>query len=236
MPNKYFNAMSNIKMDDQKKKEIIQKMMNVESNNKKGVILMNKIRKTWISIAAILGIAACGGLAYAGIKNNKPNIEDFGIAFSDNYSEYEYVFEDQLLESNGTTIKLESAMCNEGFTVLKFDITLSDEIEQYENETCGLGYLSYNDEIDDGNGFPRLAGANYNLIIDGTNQWLRGRCITNLNENIVNKNYTDYEIYFLSDNLLENKTKFTITLKDFCLNVGEKLYEIPGKLEFELDK
>ena len=76
----------------------------------------------------------------------------------------------------------------------------------------------------------------YNLIIDGKKQWLRARYDNEIRENIINKNYTDYELYFLTDSMLGNKNKFSVTLKDFRLNVGEKLYEIPGKLEFELDK
>lgn len=236
MPNKYYEAISNIKMDEERKKEILEKLKEEKSKGNKGVTFMNKIRKMWMTIGAIAGIAAFGGLAYAGITANKPHVEDSGIAFSDNYNEYEYVFDSQVVESEGTTIKLESAMCNEGFTVLKFDVMLSDEIKQHADETCGLIYLSYNDEIEKDNSFPRLAGANYNLIINGKKQWLRLRYDRELKENIINKNYTDYELYLLTDEMLENKNKFTVTLKDFRLNVGEKLYEIPGIMEFELDK
>lgn len=236
MPNKYYEAISNIKLDEKKKAEIIQKLKEENVKNKGGIIIMNKVRKIWMTIGAVAGIAVCGGLAYAGLNSNKPNLEDYGISFTDNYNEYEYTFESQAVESNGTTIKLESAMCNEGFTVLKFDITLSEEIKQHADETCGLIYLSYNDEIEKGSNFPRLGGANYNLIIDGKKQWLRARYDNEIRENIINKNYTDYELYFLTDSMLGNKNKFSVTLKDFRLNVGEKLYEIPGKLEFELDK
>ena len=235
MKNNYFDAMSQIKASEELNNKIIQRLNEEKNKKMKGVVFMNKIRKLLIGLGTVAGMAICGGLAYAGINANKPHVEDYGITFSDNYNEYEYSFESKSIQSNGTIIKLESAVCNEGFTVLKFDITLNDEIKKHADETVGLEYLSYNDEIDEGN-FPRLGGANYNLIIDGKKQWIRGKYASELNENIINKNYTDYELYFLPNSIIGNKSSFTITLKDFRLNVGEKLYEIPGEIEFEVSK
>ena len=67
MPNKYYEAISNIKMDEERKKEILEKLKEEKSKGNKGVTFMNKIRKMWMTIGAIAGIAAFGGLAYAGI-------------------------------------------------------------------------------------------------------------------------------------------------------------------------
>ena len=234
MLSKYKKAISEIKADDSLNEKILLSIkQSKNSNNKEGFI--NTIKKVLISIGTLASLAACGGLVYAGIKSNKPSVENYGISFSDNYDEYEYKFENQTVEANGTTIKLESAVCNEGYTVLKFDVTLSDEIKQHADETVGLVYLSYNDTLDNNN-CPRLAGSNYNLKINDKEQWLRGKFADDVRENILNKNYTVYELYFIPDSYLDGKNTFTISLENFYLNVGEKIYSIPGKMKFELSK
>lgn len=234
MLSKYKKAISEIKADDSLSEKILLGIKQSKNSNKKeGVI--NTIKKVLISIGTLASLAACGGLVYAGIKSNKPTLEDYGISFSDKYDEYEYKFENQSVEANGTIIKLESAVCNEGYTVLKFDVTLSDEIKEYADETVGLIYLSYNDILDESN-CPRLSGSNYNLIINDKEQWLRGKYGNDIRENIFNKNYTVYELYFIPDSFLDEKNTFTISLENFYLNVGEKIYSIPGKMKFELSK
>ena len=234
MLSKYKKAISEIKADDSLNEKILLGIKQSKNSNKKeGVI--NTIKKVLISIGTLASLAACGGLVYAGIKSNKPVLEDYGISFSDKYDEYEYKFENQSVEANGTIIKLESAVCNEGYTVLKFDVTLSDEIKEYADETVGLIYLSYNDILDESN-CPRLSGSNYNLIINDKEQWLRGKYENDIRENIFNKNYTVYELYFIPDSFLDEKNTFTISLENFYLNVGEKIYSIPGKMKFELSK
>ena len=234
MLSKYKKAISEIKADDSLNEKILLGIKQSKNSNKKeGVI--NTIKKVLISIGTLASLAACGGLVYAGIKSNKPTLEDYGISFSDKYDEYEYKFENQSVEANGIIIKLESAVCNEGYTVLKFDVTLSDEIKEYADETVGLIYLSYNDILDESN-CPRLSGSNYNLIINDKEQWLRGKYENDIRENIFNKNYTVYELYFIPDSFLDEKNTFTISLENFYLNVGEKIYSIPGKMKFELSK
>lgn len=234
MLSKYKKAISEIKADDSLNEKILLGIKQSKNSNKKESVI-NTIKKVLISIGTLASLAACGGLVYAGIKSNKPTLEDYGISFSDKYDEYEYKFENQSVEANGTIIKLESAVCNEGYTVLKFDVTLSDEIKEYADETVGLIYLSYNDILDESN-CPRLSGSNYNLIINDKEQWLRGKYGNDIRENIFNKNYTVYELYFIPDSFLDEKNTFTISLENFYLNVGEKIYSIPGKMKFELSK
>ena len=234
MLSKYKKAISEIKADDSLNEKILLGIKQSKNSNKKESVI-NTIKKVLISIGTLASLAACGGLVYAGIKSNKPTLENYGISFSDKYDEYEYKFENQSVEANGTIIKLESAVCNEGYTVLKFDVTLSDEIKEYADETVGLIYLSYNDILDESN-CPRLSGSNYNLIINDKEQWLRGKYENDVRENIFNKNYTVYELYFIPDSFLDEKNTFTISLENFYLNVGEKIYSIPGKMKFELSK
>ena len=234
MLSKYKKAISEIKADDSLNEKILLGIKQSKNSNKKESVI-NTIKKVLISIGTLASLAACGGLVYAGIKSNKPTLENYGISFSDKYDEYEYKFENQSVEANGTIIKLESAVCNEGYTVLKFDVTLSDEIKEYADEPEGLIYLSYNDILDEYN-CPRLSGSNYNLIINDKEQWLRGKYENDIRENIFNKNYTVYELYFIPDSFLDEKNTFTISLENFYLNVGEKIYSIPGKMKFELSK
>lgn len=234
MLSKYKKAISEIKADDSLNEKILLGIKQSKNSNKKESVI-NTIKKVLISIGTLASLAACGGLVYAGIKSNKPTLENYGISFSDKYDEYEYKFENQSVEANGTIIKLESAVCNEGYTVLKFDVTLSDEIKEYADEPEGLIYLSYNDILDESN-CPRLSGSNYNLIINDKEQWLRGKYENDIRENIFNKNYTVYELYFIPDSFLDEKNTFTISLENFYLNVGEKIYSIPGKMKFELSK
>ena len=234
MLSKYKKAISEIKADDSLNEKILLGIKQSKNSNKKESVI-NTTKKVLISIGTLASLAACGGLVYAGIKSNKPTLENYGISFSDKYDEYEYKFENQSVEANGTIIKLESAVCNEGYTVLKFDVTLSDEIKEYADETVGLIYLSYNDILDESN-CPRLSGSNYNLIINDKEQWLRGKYKNDVRENIFNKNYTVYELYFIPDSFLDEKNTFTISLENFYLNVGEKIYSIPGKMKFELSK
>lgn len=233
MSNKYFEAISQIKADDELNEEIVKRLEQENNKKYKGGIII-KLRKMVATISAILGVAACGGLAYAGITgklSSKPNVEDYGITFSEDYEEYEELFESQYVEKDGTTVRLESAVCNEGFIVLKFDITLSDELKEIAEESAGLSYLSYNNKSRED-----LGEANYNLIIDGKKEWVRGRYANDLQENVGNKNYTSYQLYYLPDTIIGNKKTFTITLEDIRLVIEEKIFEIDGNFKFELSK
>lgn len=76
-----------------------------------------------IFITGTIGVyAACGGTI-----NGKPIIEWLGIKFSEKYEEYKVNVEDQEISFDGTSISLVGTVCDEGFTVLEFDVTLSDK-------------------------------------------------------------------------------------------------------------
>jgi hypothetical protein len=237
---KYKNDSSAIKPSDESKNNLIEKMneKQAENNIKTNIryAKKNKIRKTITSIVGIIGILLGGGLAYAGITGNF-KFGDTGIEFSQNIEEYQ-VEENQSLESNGNIIELTSKVCDDGFVILQFNVTLSNEQSQSAEETCGLQYISFNDDIVNENGYEdtRLAGSNYNLIIDGEEYWLRGSTDSQIITNIENKNYTCYQLWFLSDTEIGDKEEFTITLDDVRLMVGENLINFDGKFEVELSK
>lgn len=240
MPSKYYKAISEVKASEELKQRIIENLKQEELEKeepkvnyaKRGGMIV-KFRKIATAIGATLGVVLCSGVVYAtlgGIIAGKPALEWLGISFSDDYIEYVEPVENQRLEKDGNIVELQSTVTNEGFVVLQFAITLSDEEKQFADETCGLEYLSFNDKEDE------LAGANYNLIIDGAKIWVRGASNQEVREITANKEYVVNQLWFLSDNDLKGKEEFTITLNDVMLNVGEKLIKMDGSFEVEASK
>lgn len=234
MLNKYKEIISKIEASEELKNTIIEKMEKEQAKRSGGIII--KIKKVISTIISLLGIMACGGVVFAAVSGIL-NIN--GILFSDEYVNYQEKVENQYLEKDGTKIELVSTMCDEGFLVLQFEVEFSDSIATKENG--GLAYLSFNDELinENGNKYLNLSGANYNLLIDGEEYWLKGAVRSEIIENIKNKNYTIYQLYFLPSDLVENKETFTITLDDIviaiCPDDGEFL-EMEGSFEVEVSK
>ncbi len=90
----------------------------------------------FIIIFFSISIILIGGLstyAYLGGKiEGKPVLEWFGIKFSDEYSNYvEKATDSQTIVKEKTEVNLVSTMCNEGFTVLEFDVQLSEKDKKY---------------------------------------------------------------------------------------------------------
>lgn len=238
--NKYKNAISKVKTSNEFRNKLIESMntRQIEINlvEDKKYIRKNKFKKALASIVEILGLLLGSGLTYAGITGNL-KFGESGIEFSKKIEEYQ-VQENQKLEYNGNIIELKSKVCDDGFVILQFDVTLSDEMSKFSEESYGLQYVSFNDEpiTEDGIEVTRLSGANYNLIIDGKNYWLKGATDSQIISNIENKNYTLYQLWFLSDTEIGNKQEFTITLNNVCLMVGDKLINFDGKFDVDLSK
>lgn len=238
--NNYKNTISKIETSKEFKNKLIETMNNrqseINAKENKKYVRKSKVKKTITSIVGILGLLLSGGLVYAGVTGNL-KLGDTGIEFSQNIKEYQEQ-ENQKIEYKGNTIELTSKVCDDGFVILQFDVTLSDEQSKLAEETIGLQYVSFNDELVNEYGIeePRLSGANYNLIIDGNKYWLRGATDSQIITNIENKNYTVYQLWFLSDAEIGNKEKFTITLDDVRIMVGEQLINFNGKFDIELSK
>lgn len=230
MNDKYKNAMSKINASEELKNNIILNMREEENKHtvKAGKII--KVRQWFIRVAAVAGIVTCGGIAYAGIKGKTIG----RIKFSENYEIYEEEIENKYVEKDGNKVSLKSMVCDEGFLVLHFDISLNDK------ETEGLRYLSFNDKIittEGGYKHTNLSGANYNLIIDGKEYWLKGSSENELQE-INEREYEFYQIWFLPNEVLGKKEEFTITLKDIVLSLGDdvKLISMDDKMEVKVSK
>lgn len=94
---------------------------------RKGLVEMNKSMKVFL-ITLLVG-TILSGVVYAVCEvpiNGKPIIEWLGIKFSENYEEYRVDVQNQEISSNETSISLTGTVCDEGFTILEFDVKLSD--------------------------------------------------------------------------------------------------------------
>lgn len=228
MNNKYNNAISKITAGEELKNNVILKLKEIEQGNTKHEGNTIKL-KSIIILAALISALAFGGIAYAFITGEIIA----GIKFSSNYEEYEEKIENQYIEKDGNSVTLNSLISDDGFLVLHFNITLSDK------GTEELTYLSFNDEIITEDGYDRtnLSGANYNLIIDGEKYWLRGSTANEM-QKINEKEYEFYQIWFLSNEILNNKNTYTVTLNNviLSLNDDEKLITMDDGFEIEVSK
>lgn len=240
----YKKAISEIKASDEFKSKLIKNLNEKQSEiyEKENIKFAkkHKVKNTIITILSILGLLGGSGLVYAGLTGNL-KFGESGVEFSQNIAEYQEKVINQKLEKDGNVIELTSKVCDDGFLMLQFDITLSDDVKAFADEFGGLQYVSFNDNQSGitAVGYPeepRLAGANYNLIIDGNEYWLRGATDSQIIENIENKNYTFYQLWFLSEEEIGNKEEFKITLDDVIIKVGEQLYNFDGKFDIDISK
>lgn len=247
MTNKYKETISKIKADEEFKNSLIEKLEKKEK--RKGVIAM-KIRKAIITIITTIGILAGSGVAYAalgGTIQGVPVVEWLGIRLSSNYVEYVQPVENQVVETDGIKVALESTLCDDGYTILQFRVNISDEkLAEYKTEEDVLNgfevplcYLSFNDKVqkdENGNNYVFYAGSNYNVIIDGKEEFLRG--LTDWDVQYINsdKEMMVYQYYFLDDKILGDKTEFELTLKDIAIGLGEDCIPIDGEFNIKLSK
>lgn len=190
------------------------------------------------SMSGIVVFAACGG-TIAG----KPLTEWMGIKFSDQYENYKMPIQNHEITHDETSINLISSICDDGFTVLQFNVKLSQKDRDYlkldqniisdEEINATSGYekefyekskntknslhLVFNEE-----NLTTSSNNNFNLIIDGENHWLRSRS-TQTVEKLSDYEYNIYQLYFLTNSEINNKTDFTITLKDVALTNGAEI-------------
>lgn len=88
------------------------------------------LRKAIIAILSILTtlIGSASVYAIAGGKiEGIPAMDWFGTKFSSKYVEYKQAVENQVIAFENTSVELTSTLCNEGITILEFNIKLSEE-------------------------------------------------------------------------------------------------------------
>lgn len=104
------------------------------------------IKRVIIIIISILStlIGSFGVYAATGGKiEGLPALDWLGNKFSEQYEEYKQPVENQVVAFGETSVELTSTMCNEGITILEFDVKLSKE--DYNN--LRLGKTAYTEEF-----------------------------------------------------------------------------------------
>lgn len=107
------------------KRNIVIKVKNTKTN----------IMKKLVTIVASTIVVFIGSIsayaAFGGTISGKPIFKWFGIKFSNEYDNYKVTIEGQEIAHNETKIDLVSTVCDDGFTILEFDVKLSKEDKEY---------------------------------------------------------------------------------------------------------
>lgn len=109
---------------------------NIKYYLKRAIIIIISILSTLIGS---FGVYAATGGKIDGI----PALDWLGNKFSEKYAEYKQPVENQVVAFGETSVELTSTMCNEGITILEFDVKLSKE--DYNN--LKLGETAYTEEF-----------------------------------------------------------------------------------------
>lgn len=256
MENKYCDLLAKVKADDAFKAGLIAAL---EQRQEHTTTRRFAVKKTkWIAAAAAaLAVAACTGAALA-VLHSSFGAKNSGVQFSDRYPEYVAPVIDQVIgslettgqsgaalqaSSDGIQVVLESSLCDTGFMDLQFRVKISEEklaaYRRPEDKSWNvpLVYLSFNDPVAEDNGIKsvRLGGANYTLILDGEEFWLRGRTAQSI-EQISAGEYVVQQLWFLDDSILDGRETFQVTLRDVAVGLGENCLPIDGEFNLTVSK
>lgn len=278
--NKIQYALNNVgKPKNNKIREEIQKMRN--GFMKKVVTAIASACITFIGGATVYA-------AFGGTIEGVPIVEWFGIKFSNEYENYKVNIEGQEIANGETKVNLVSTVCDDGITILEFNVKLSKEDKEklhIGEYVVTEGYISdetktpdikmeYNGvrltpqevknkvvqdnqgkkvelclSINEGfstdvNGKQYIQGSynNFKVIIDDEELWLRPGAYQSVYQ-ISEYEYKIYQMYFLTEKEIGEKTEFKITMDKIILTsrlvqLGAEAVYIPidGKIEVEVSK
>lgn len=227
MVSKYYKVMSEIKASEDLKERIKASMEKENIKSAKKVGLTIKIKKTLIAISATVATLLCGGVVYAtlgGTINGVPVVEWLGIKFSQNYTQYEEKVKNKYIENEYGKIEVQSTVSDDGFTIIKFNLKFSDKLKKQfdlntnEDDWSKLHFrpfdaLSLNNDI--------YQAENRNIMIDGKKYEVNGN-VQSIEEVIKNQEYNIYQMWFLTDEVLQNKNEFKLTINNMIL--GDYVY------------
>ncbi len=171
---------------------------------------------TTISILCIIigsfGVYAVTGGTIEGI----PATDWLGIRFSNSYVDYKHPVENQAVMFENTSVELTSTLCNEGITILEFDLKLSKE--DYEKFKIGQSIITdeFIQEIEE-----RKKNINKDVIINN----LKSRKI---DEAFQNNTYIPWEEVTVSDNEIETKVNEEIKKLDKRIEEYKTTFFIPA--------
>ena len=141
---------------DEKIKEIINKQLEEPSSYsvkikkalyKREKHKKNSYRKILAIAASIIAVTIGTFGVYAangGTINGKLVTDLLGIKVSDKYEDYKKQVNDQVIKYENTSIGLTSVLCNDGITILEFDVKLSQE----DSKKLNIGKSMYTEDIE----------------------------------------------------------------------------------------
>ena len=213
--------------------------------------IINKIITIITSIMAMLLGSVTVYAAVGGTIAGKPVIEWIGLGFSNEYENYKVNVEGQEVANKETTIDLVSTVCDDGFTILEFDVKLSKEDKEYlrlgesiiteealqkakeydEENKDKLGSLSYYDRLLEHQEITNTVELEFNNNLEAPENKAyniliddQGYYVTQTQtvSKISEYEYKVYQMYFLTDKELNGKTNFKLTLElDGMNNIGD---------------
>lgn len=205
------------------------------------VKLKNRIITIILSIImALLGSATVYAVT-SGKMNEIPFIKRLGLKFSDEYENYKDNDVFQEVKNAETSVDLISTVCDDGFSILEFDVKLSkddkeelrlgesiitdEDLEDAKKlDEKYIGTINYSDEYNTLMRFKSVVNTirlefnknigelkrDYNIIIDNEKYYVKNQQTV---LKVSDYEYIVYQMYFLTDEVLQNKNTFTLTLE-----------------------
>lgn len=216
------------------------KHSSIKSYIKKVIVIIISILSTLVGTFSVYAVTG-------GKIEGVPALDWLGLKFSEQYVEYKQPVENQVLAFENTSVELVSTLCNEGLTILEFDVKLSEEdykklkidesvitdeflqlmeknkdesgdieerIEERKNTLFTIALTLNNNQ----------KGGTYNYDKFNPNtDWYANVYIDDTPYSVssmqkiekINKyEYKIYNFYLITDDILNNKNDFKITLKD----------------------
>lgn len=203
--------------------------------------LKNRIITIILSIImALLGSVTVYAVT-SGKMNEIPFIKRIGLKFSDEYENYKDNDVFQEVKNAETSVDLISTVCDDGFTILEFDVKLSkddkeelrlgesiitdEDLEDAKKlDEKYIGTINYSDEYNTLMRFKSVVNTirlefnknigelkrDYNIIIDKEKYYVKNQQKV---LKVSDYEYIVYQMYFLTDEVLQNKNTFTLTLE-----------------------
>lgn len=172
------------------------------------------------TIASFIIVTGTSLTVYAklgGKIGGKPVLDWFGIDFSNHYSEYIVPSKNQSIETNGAKLNLINTVCDDGFITFEFNLTLNEDAKKQLGNITNVDNLviSFNDRtgISPNNNSIQIDGKNYNIKSSQRYQQI---------SKLSDYEYTIYQMYFLTNDELQGKNNFKITLDNISIvNMSE---------------
>ena len=201
-------------------------------------------------IMALLGSVTVYAVT-SGKMNEIPFIKRLGLKFSDEYENYKDNDVFQEVKNAETSVDLISTVCDDGFTILEFDVKLSkddkeelrlgesiitdEDLEDAKKlDEKYIGTINYSDKYNTLMRFKSVVNTirlefnknigelkrDYNIIIDNEKYYVKSQQTVS---KVSDYEYIVYQMYFLTDEVLQNKNPFTLTLElNGIANQGDK--------------